>query len=609
MRNKTQNALIILGLSVSTFLIVGITIVAIVNIQGKLSGTYRELGQVLSTTLATESADILNSLPESEQNGALKNRAVSILSGNKDIAFLEYFDKDGNLKYSSSDDFAERAKNKGEPNTLISSPILYSNPETGEVTTVGSVNLGLSNDAIHTVSKATKNSLFIIIFITWSIYIIAILLNSYLITRELNILRSGVRRISTGDFGYKIPSSTANGEIKELFDAFNDMSARLHQYEEKNVDKLTMERNKFETVLMSIANGVVVCDNFDTVVLVNNAAKKMLAVENEDIVNTKLQQFCDTNGQLCFKEKIEQFKDTPLDDMEKKPLEFNIEIDKTVLKAFMSPMLAKSQEYAGYIIVLIDVTREVEVDKLKNSFISNVSHELRTPVTVLRTYIDTLYNHADNFDAETKVEFLNVINTEAARLHKMVNDILDFSRLEAKDVKLHKEPVAITNLIEAAVQSVEVLAKEKNITFSIIKEPDLPEVTLNVDSIDSVLRNLLSNAIKYSNNGGKIKVRAEVAKDNRYVEVSVEDNGMGIAPEYQKKVFDRFFRVENATHTIKGTGLGLHLVKVAIEQHHQGEVFVHSQLGEGSTFGFRIPFVPQPAEEEYPTGNSPVKAV
>jgi len=192
----------------------------------------------------------------------------------------------------------------------------------------------------------------------------------------------------------------------------------------------------------------------------------------------------------------------------------------------------------------------------------------------------------------------------------MVNDILDFSRLESASVKLPKEPVAITNLIESSIQSVDVLAKEKEITFSVIKEPDLPDVTLNVESIESVLRNLLTNAIKYSNQGGKVKVRAEVAKDNRYVEVSVEDNGMGIAPEYQKKVFDRFFRVENATHTIKGTGLGLHLVKVAIEQHHQGEVFVRSKLGEGSTFGFRIPFVPiqeENAEEEYPMGNKPVE--
>ena len=609
MRNKTQNALIILGLSVSTFLIVGITIVAIVNIQGKLSSTYREFGQILSTTLATESAEILNNMSESEQTQALKSRAKFILDSNSDIAFLEYYDKDTNLKYSSQDDFPERAKNV--QNTLISSPMIYTDSATGDKIIVGSLTLGLSNNAIQTVSKATKNSLFIIIFITWGIYIIAILLNSYLITRELNILHSGVKRISTGEFGYKLPNRPANGEIKELFDAFNDMSTRLHQYEEKNIDKLTIERNKFEAVLMSIANGVVVCDNYDNVILVNNAAKKMLSVENDDIINTKIQQFCDTDGKLCFKEKIDQFKDTPLDDMEKKPLEFNIEIDKVVLKTLVSPMFSKNQEYAGYIIVMIDVTREVEVDKLKNSFISNVSHELRTPVTVLRTYVDTLYNHSDNFDAETKHEFINVINNEASRLHNMVNDSLDFSRLESANVKLPKEPVAITNLIEASIQSVDVLAKEKGITFSVIKEPDLPDVTLNVESIESVLRNLLSNAIKYSNQGGKVKVRAEVAKDSRYVEVSVEDNGMGIAPEYQKKVFDRFFRVENATHTIKGTGLGLHLVKVAIEQHHQGEVFVNSKLGEGSTFGFRIPFVPFPEEnneeEEYPMGNKPVE--
>ena len=598
MRIKTQNLLIVIGLFVSTSLIVGITFVAVVNIQDKLSNTYNEFGKILSKTLAVESAEIIKDKSEYDQAHALRNKTRSILSGNSDISFIEYFDAKGNLKYSSKEDFPERATRS---KVLVSSPMI-ANRENGSAITVGALSIGLSCAEIELVSKTTKNSLFVIIFVTWGIYIIAILLYSYLITRELNILHAGVKKISTGEFGYKISNIPVNTEIKDLFVAFNDMSNRLHQYEEKNIDKLTLERNKFEAVLMSIVNGVVVCDNYDNVVLVNNAAEKILEVEKRQILNTKIQRYCDTNGELCFREKIEQFKETPLDEMESKPLEFNIEIDKTVIKTLIAPMFSKNQEYVGYIIILIDVTKEAEIDKLKSDFISNVSHELRTPVTVLRTYIDTLHNHAENFDKETQAEFISVINTEADRLHKMVNEILDFSRLESPNANFEKYPVDITDLIETSINSVEVLAKEKGLVISVIKEPDLPKVTLHIESIEGVLRNLISNAIKYSNNGGRIKIRAEIAKRSDFIEVSVEDNGPGIAPEFQEKVFDRFFRVENDTHTIKGTGLGLHIVKVAIEQHHQGEVFVHSKLGEGSTFGFRIPIVPLEVEPEYPTG-------
>ena len=168
--------------------------------------------------------------------------------------------------------------------------------------------------------------------------------------------------------------------------------------------------------------------------------------------------------------------------------------------------------------------------------------------------------------------------------------------LEKKDEK--KEKTNIVPVIEQQIKSMQVLAEEKHITFSLIKEPDLPEIPINVDSIERALNNLLSNAIKYSPENGRIKVRAELARDPNFVEVSVEDQGCGIPEEHQKKIFERFYRVENDTHTVKGTGLGLHLVKITIEKHHQGEVFVKSKPGEGSTFGFRLPINPVEKTEE-----------
>ncbi len=590
---STQNKLILLGLVISTVLIVGLAVFAITNIQQKISEVYSGFGEILTRTLAIESVELTKDVQEFDKFSTLQAHTRSIINSNNEIAFIEFQDEKNEVIYSSKNDYPHRAKQ-----ALITSSSQMLVDKDGIKTNIGKVIVGLSGGATKDISHATRNSMLVVFTVAWLVFTLVILINTILITRELSMLHHGVKKISTGAFGYTLDDKNTSGEIKDLIQAFNDMSLRLHQYEEQNVDQLTLERNKFEAVLMSIVNGVVVCDNYDNVVLVNNAAKKMLEVEDAQILDTKIQMYCDTDGELCFKEKIEQFKDTPLDVMENKPLEFNIEVDARVLKCVISPMFSKNQDYVGYVIVLIDVTKEVEIDRMKSHFISNVSHELRTPVTVLRTYIDTLYNHSDEFDEKTNKEFFEVINKEAARLQKMVNDILDFSRLEAGNVNVEKEKTNIVPIIEQQIKSMQVLAQEKNITFSIIKEPDLPEIPINVDSIERALNNLLSNAIKYSPENGRIKVRAELARDPQFVEVSVEDQGCGIPEEHQKKIFERFYRVENDTHTVKGTGLGLHLVKITIEKHHQGEVFVKSKPGDGSTFGFRLPINPVEKEDD-----------
>ena len=591
---STQNKLIILGLGISTVLIVALAIFAITNIQQKISEVYDDFGQILTKTLAIESVEITKDVQEFDKFAALQSHTRSIINSNREISFIEFRNNKNVIIYSSKKDYPNRA----EEASIVSSAPMIADIE-GVKSVIGAVSVGLSGSATANISRATKNSMLVVFTVAWLVFTVVVLINTLLITRELNILHHGVTKISGGDFGFKLDTKNTSGEIRDLINAFNDMSGRLHQYEEQNIDLITLERNKFEAVLMSIVNGVVVCDNYDNVILVNNAAKKMLEVDESQILNTKIQLYCDTDGELCFKEKIEQFKDTPLDIMENKPLEFNINIDKRVIKSIISPMFSKNQDYVGYVIVLIDVTKEVEIDRMKSNFISNVSHELRTPVTILRTYIDTLHNHSDDFDEDTKKEFFGVINKEAARLHKMVNDVLDFSRLESNNVNVEKENTDIVPLIEQSIQSMQVLAEEKNITFSLIKEPSLPKIPINISSIERALNNLLSNAIKYSPENGRIKVRAEIARDTNYIEVSIEDQGIGIPEEHQKKIFERFYRVENDTHTVKGTGLGLHLVQITIEKHHKGKVFVKSKPGEGSTFGFWLPI--NPVEDESDT--------
>ena len=574
----TQNRLIISGLLLSTILIVAIAVFAIFNIQKKLNYGYQNFGQIVSRALAIECSELVSKSPKNQVIETLKSHADTIVESHSDIIFIEFRDSNGKLIYKANGNAQISPKN---PNIIVSSPII-----TTKGNSVGSVTVGLSGNIISQISTTTRASLLFVFTVAWVVFAFVILINTYLITRELRILHNGVQRISTGEFGYTIQDKDVSSEVKELFNAFNNMSNRLHLYEEQNIEQLTLERNKLEAVLMSIANGVVVCDNNDNVVLINNHAHKLLELDENQMLNMKIQNYMDTEGNYCFKDKIEEFKDTPIEIMENKPLEFSIQVDKRVIKSIISPMFTRNKDYVGYIIVLIDMTKEAEMDAMRSTFISNVSHELRTPVTVLRSYIDTLYNYGNEFDYDTQKEFIGTINQEIIRLNSMVNDILDFSRMEA-NAQMEKSLNSIYEVVDTCVSQVQALTKEHNLTISVKKEENIQEFLFNYDGIERALTNFLSNAIKYSPENGEIKV--ELKKDNDDVIVTVTDQGCGIAPEHQKKIFDRFYRVENNIHTVKGTGLGLHLVKQTIEKYHNGKVFVKSALGEGATFGFILP--------------------
>ena len=574
----TQNRLIISGLLLSTILIVAIAVFAIFNIQKNLNEGYQNFGQIVSKALAIECTELVEHSSNSRNRETLKTHADTIVASHSDIIFIEFRNSDGKLLYRTG---AEQNSSLKTSNIIVSSPMINSSG-----INIGSVTVGLSGSIISQISSTTRASLLFVFSVAWIVFAFVILINTYLITRELRILHNGVQKISTGEFGYTIKDKDVSAEVKELFNAFNQMSNRLHIYEEQNIEQLTLERNKLEAVLMSIANGVVVCDNNDNVVLINNHAHKLLELDDEQILNIKIQDYVDTEGNFCFKDKIEEFKDTPLEVMENKPLEFNIQVDKRVIKSIISPMFTRNKDYVGYIIVLIDMTKEAEMDAMRSTFISNVSHELRTPVTVLRSYIDTLYNYGNEFDYDTQKEFIGTINQEIIRLQGMVNDILDFSRMEA-NAQMEKSLNSVYEVVDTCVSQVQALTKERNLKITVTKDDGIPEFLFNYDGIERALTNLLSNAIKYSPDNGEIKVN--LTKTDNNAEITVTDQGCGIAPEFQKKIFDRFYRVENNIHTVKGTGLGLHLVKQTIEKYHNGKVFVNSAAGQGSTFGIILP--------------------
>jgi two-component system sensor histidine kinase NblS len=239
-----------------------------------------------------------------------------------------------------------------------------------------------------------------------------------------------------------------------------------------------------------------------------------------------------------------------------------------------------------------DITREVELNEAKSQFISNVSHELRTPLFNIKSFIETLHEYGDSLNEVERREFLETANRETDRLTRLVNDVLDLSRLESNK-RYHFEAVEITQPIEQTIRTHQLNARDKGIELVQEIEPDLPPVLGNYDLLLQVFSNLMGNGLKFTSPGGRVAIRAYLLEPEHphsvatHVRVEVSDTGIGIDPEDQVAIFDRFFRVENRVHTLEGTGLGLSIVRNIIEKHYS-EVHLVSEVGVGTTFWFDL---------------------
>lgn len=520
----------------------------------------------------------------------------SAMENNPHIASIEIKNSSGRSL------FKVESQLRMQDNVVNKSTIKLHQHHQTEMATIGTLQLGLIETKNHSLLRTTQWAMIFMFISSWVIACLAVAAVTWILSKQMQTLVKGVQRLSSGEFGYRIPEKELWGELKHLADAFNDMSQRLRVYEDQNIDTLTFERNKLEAILLSITDGVVVMDNDGQIVIINDSASAMLNMDSSDVLlGAKITDYTTHDGERPFAPIIDAFRLSQRDPEQGVFLR-TVEVENHNLRTIISSIKDTDGNILGFVMIMYDVTRETEIDRMKTQFISNVSHELRTPVTTIKSYVDTIVNHGKELDDVTYQEFLETINNETDRLKKMVNDILDFSRLESPELKLEMDYHDITPVISLTLQSVKVLADQKSHAISSAIESGLPKAYMNADSIERVIRNLLSNAIKYTPDHGRIKIRAELSQDAKFLEVSVEDNGVGVPASHLDRIWDRFYRVENKVHTVKGTGLGLHLVKIAIEEHHHGQVFVESTEGKGSRFGFRIPISPvaAPAKSAIP---------
>jgi two-component system sensor histidine kinase NblS len=277
---------------------------------------------------------------------------------------------------------------------------------------------------------------------------------------------------------------------------------------------------------------------------------------------------------------------------------------------------ASGESLKGIAMTVQDLTREVELNAAQSRFISNVSHELRTPLFNIKSYVETLYDMGDQLSDEQKHEFLGIANAETDRLTRLVNDVLDLSRLES-DREWQQEPVEVEVAMEQTLRTYRLNAQEKGVTLELESEEQLPRVRGNWDLLLQVFDNLVGNGLKFTAPGGRLTLRAYPWPDHCAIDpgagsatapscplssplpklrIEIADTGAGISTADQERIFERFYRVENAVHTEVGTGLGLSIVRGILEK-HGCDVRMVSELGVGTTFWFDLPLEEADSDE------------
>lgn len=394
------------------------------------------------------------------------------------------------------------------------------------------------------------------------------------ITKPITEMRRQATIMSQGDFSQKV-NVYGTDEIGQLAITFNDMNEKIrianHTTEE--------ERQKLSSVLSNMSDGVLATNEKGKVTLMNEPASLLLAKTFKEI---KGESIIDV---LQLEDKTVDLMD--FQDAGSITIDFSDDDQLFLIKANFSVVQDENEDFTGLISVISDVTEQEKEEKERREFVSNVSHELRTPLTTMRSYLEALTDGAWE-DKEIAPKFLEVTQNETERMIRLVNDLLQLSKMDHKEQTMHKERVNVVPFFHHVLDRFE-MNKEESVAINRYIPKDSLFLWMDKDKIIQVIDNIISNAIKYSGADGTINFR--VVKEKQRIRVSISDQGPGIAREKLDKIFDRFYRADKGrSREVGGTGLGLAIAKDIIVSHH-GQIWAESTERKGTTILFTLPLI------------------
>ncbi|SDI58627.1 cell wall metabolism sensor histidine kinase WalK [Alteribacillus bidgolensis] len=400
------------------------------------------------------------------------------------------------------------------------------------------------------------------------------ILLSQTLTRPIVDMRKQAKVMGEGDFSRRV-RVYGQDEIGQLAESFNTLTLSL-----KDARATTEgERKKLSSVLAHMTDGVIATDELGRIILMNNRAEQLLNVDNKHIMGTSLPEVLRLSETITPSD-LYDYSDSIL-------LDFSEDNEEFILEANFSVIRNEEGPVNGLITVLHDVTEQEKIERERREFVANVSHELRTPLTTMRSYLEALEDGAME-DENLGPRFLKVTQNETERMIRLVNDLLQLSKMDSNDLQLTFETTDIGELLRQIAERFEMITKDKNIEFS--KEIPMHSVYVNMDKdkMTQVFDNIISNAVKYSPDGGMITI--QMITRSKAVDIEITDEGVGIPKENQAKIFDRFYRVDKArARNLGGTGLGLAIAKELV-QSHGGYITVNSEWRKGTTISVTLPY-------------------
>lgn len=394
------------------------------------------------------------------------------------------------------------------------------------------------------------------------------------ITKPIMEMREQALIMANGDFTQKV-NIYGRDEIGQLAETFNDLNSRLkHSYA-----TIEEERRKLSSILANMSDGVIATDNDGSVTLMNDAAAKLIGENPEDLIGDSVIDVLHLEGNEIDLSELHSNGSMIID--------FSNEDTPFLIRANFTTVVDEEEEITGFITVISDVTEQQKMEQERRDFVSNVSHELRTPLTTMKSYLEALSDGAWE-NKEIAPRFLDVTQNETNRMIRMVNDLLQLSKMDSDELPMHKQREEFTSYLYQVLDRYDM-----NMPETIHMEKNIPNtkayVWMDRDKITQVLDNVITNAIKYSPDGGKIRIKLDIKR--HYLLVSIQDQGMGIAYDKLDKIFERFYRVDKARNRkLGGTGLGLAITKELVEAHH-GQIWAQSSEGKGTTILFTLPLM------------------
>ena len=509
-----------------------------------LAAKFSEMRVTVFAAEGTVLADVGNS-PDAPVASASAPEVVSVLNSGKSVS--------------------ARAKTTGgHEHAFVAVPIIF-NGET----------VGVAR-ASRTTSEIDSQNVSLVIGIIFSsaiVLILAVGLAYFLAqsaSRSMESAADGARRFANGDLDYRMDTSSYPA-VEELAEAFNQMASTITD----QIRNLTTESNQLSVILDTMADGVIVVNSNGQVELMNLSAEWMLESPNREADRIQLAEVVRDHEILQLVSEARATRQT-------RQAELELVHRRRFLNVIATPLSEGSDE--GVLLTLQDVTSLWQVETTRREFVSNVSHELRSPLAAIRAMTETLQDGALN-DTDTAQDFLTRILNDTQRMTTMVNELLELSRLESGQAPIHLAPVSLESVVTEIESRFDVSPDHERLKLETNVPDGIPLVIGEADKLNQVLANLVENAVKVTGDGGLISISANAT--DRWVEVQVSDNGIGIAREHLPHVFERFYKVDRSRRD-GGTGLGLAIAKHLV-QAHGGDIKVESVEGEGSTFSFTLP--------------------